>query len=391
MKILYSSSILSRLLLITNKRHNLIGLLILITIFISSCSDNSNPVDAEDPGETKEPIELIWKAKALPETDPMTVSVSPDGTLYAINAYPYYTFTDEDRSLIYVSKDQGDSWQTIDLKTVPINNSDYSQDRIKVYHVEPVGQDRLLILATINFPGPEVLLFSEDGGSSWNISSDFYIDDFATFTSDYSGNILVGSKDSINDKYIHQSSDYGKTWDSFLIPENRHIYKPYFGQSTSSVFANADSLYYTTDKGQNWSANRYRFRHLTKNSNNTFLGIEYDGQRHIAYTSLDDGENWKRSNIGISQNLAAITSLSNNSYLLLDRLFQHLILSEDGTKWQTLDVKIADSDSTLADFLDRNDSMKIIRSPGNQLYLTGMSRSDYSISHFFIATEPEVN
>jgi len=391
MKLNNLSALLARHLLIMKKRHNLIGLLILINLFISSCGDNSNPVDAEDPGDTKEPIELIWKAKALPETDPMTVSVSPDGTLYAINAYPYYIGTDEDRSLIYVSKDQGDSWQTIDLKTAPINNSDYSHDRIKVYHVEPVGQDRLLILATINFPGPEVLLFSEDGGSSWIITSDFYIDDFATFTSDYSGNILVGSKDRINDKYIHQSSDYGKTWDSFLIPENRHIYKPYFGQSTSSVFVNADSLYHTIDKGQHWSANRYRFRHLTKNSNNTFLGIEYDGQRHIAYTSSDDGEDWKRSNIGISYHLAAITPLSNNSYLLLDRLFQHLILSEDGTEWQTLDIKVAGSDSTLADFLDRNDGMKIIRSPDNQLYLTVGSRSDNPISHFFVATEPKEN
>jgi len=110
-------------------------------------------------------IKLVWKAKKLPQNDPMAVSVSPDGTLYAISSYPPYLDTNLDRSLIYVSEDRGDSWGIIDMKSAPIENSTGYHDRIEVYHVVPTGPGRLIAIAEISVPGPLSVLFSDDGGA----------------------------------------------------------------------------------------------------------------------------------------------------------------------------------------------------------------------------------
>ncbi len=327
--------------------------------------------------KTPDEIELVWEKIDLPEDEYMTVSVSEDGILYAVVGVVELRATEADRSKIYISEDQGDTWLSIDISSV--DGSSINAARVRIYDIMHLGND-ILIHTDLNFPSPNELLLSKDSGNNWGLIFN-RIDYNAKIDADRYGNIAISDPDG----FFYKTVNFGEEWRSYSLPSLGQSvipnFKPFLGVDSTNYFLKASGisgdLYITNDGGSSWNIYENNFGSIAKNSNGTFIALGSSIFRSL------DGRNWEKiQNLKFGE--STVVTLHDDNFLIMTRNDGFLITSDQGKSWKNIKSSRLENGSTI--WAETNSAdLRHFMDDKNNIYIASDSKTRLGISVLYRA------
>ncbi|MCF8396156.1 MAG: T9SS type A sorting domain-containing protein, partial [Melioribacteraceae bacterium] len=210
-------------------------------------------------------------------------------------------------SRLFVS-DDGEDWDTL------AHASDYTSMQVLASQGNVILKDAYTIY------------YSTDNGGTWIDNSDQFPsedDGFAFRTTISSGDYIIASA-YMDGTLFYYSADGGVTWESFTFPGT---YVATMSYSENTLFVSSDSIYSTSDFGDNWSIisrpgieNISNIGPFSKAGNRIIAHITTYTTKEVYYTE-DNGATW----------IQAIDGLPDD-YLINSMNFYNNILMATGDK-----------------------------------------------------------
>lgn len=238
----------------------------------------------------------------------------PAGSIYTLLRRDTNIFAGSQSYGLYLSTDQGNSWNQAGLQSKSIFT---------------LVADSQSIIASTVYSG---LFRSTDNGISWIPSDSGLSPSIVYSVASVMGNFLAGT-----DSGIFVSSNHGSSWFRASVPEIAPFVSA-FHPIGSTIYAGGKTVLSSTDSGRSWSTLtqepfRYQISSMASISNSLLAGT-----RHGLLISSDGGSAWTESNSGIvGTRINRMQESEGILYSIADNV--KLVRSSDkGLHWEVVNI-----------------------------------------------------